>query len=160
MIDQRALQKQIRGILSHPEFFPDEFKSWLPRFLETNPNVSLSASQLPSLEATHYVANTVSDPPFGGTWGNYGSGYEAAGYFKDFLGVVHLVGVVAGGVSGTTIYVLPAGYRPAAKLMMLVVSGGPDAIGRVDIWPTGEVVHVSGAVSYFQLDNITFRAFA
>jgi hypothetical protein len=49
---------------------------------------------------------------FQNSWGNLGSGNATAAYFKDAIGIVHLKGIVTGGAAGTTMFALPAGYRP------------------------------------------------
>jgi hypothetical protein len=53
-------------------------------------------------------------PTLLGTWVNSGGSGETVGYFKDPIGFVHLKGIVGGGTSGTTLFSLPAGFRPGA----------------------------------------------
>jgi hypothetical protein len=53
------------------------------------------------------------EPAFGPGWKNAGGGFQVAGFYKAG-GIVHLRGVVDLGGSSTTIFTLPAGYRPAA----------------------------------------------
>ncbi len=96
-------------------------------------------------------------PAFLNRWHNYGSGYNTAGYFKDSMGMVHLKGLVAGGLGGTTIFVLPVGYRPAAEQLHVTCTNNNTA-GRLDIRPSGELVVVAGDSAWFSLDGVTFRA--
>lgn len=53
------------------------------------------------------------EPAFGASWMNAGSGFQAAGFYRDAEGVVHLRGSLALG-KVMTIFTLPIGYRPAA----------------------------------------------
>ncbi len=89
------------------------------------------------------------------SWANYGSGYSTAGYYKDAMGIVHLRGVVASGSS--TIFTLPAGYRPEFNGMFSTVTGLLN-LGRIDVMSNGNVVFVAGSNIYASLDGITFRA--
>jgi hypothetical protein len=110
-------------------------------------------------------------------WQSLGAPYGNAAYYRDDQGVVHLSGVVQssyfnpGDPSGTAnqnlcpghsnsspvIFVLPAGYRPAAEEDFAVDSN--NAYGRVDVTPAGYVSCVTGAGNkYVSLDGISFRA--
>jgi hypothetical protein len=158
--DARSRQKFIAGILADPTMFPDEFKSWIPRFLEDNPLMRISAVQLPSVEITKYVGGG-NQPAFQGTWVNYGSGNEDAGFYRDPFNRVFLCGLVKSGTAGTTIYTLPSSNRPKARESFAVITGTPgDTLGRVDVLGNGDVVHISGGTAYVQLSGINFRAFA
>ena len=79
--------------------------------------------------------------PLAAGWVNYGSGYNAATYIKSSDGLVSLQGLIRSGTatSGTTIATLPAGYRPSAYIICSTVTS-PDVAGRVDVWPTGQVI--------------------
>ncbi len=52
--------------------------------------------------------------PFASGWGNYGSGWQSAGYTYDGAGRVELTGLISGGTvaGGTVEFTLPSGYRP------------------------------------------------
>lgn len=103
----------------------------------------------------------VGQPAFGTNWSNYGGGTSAAGFYKDSSGVVHLKGTVKCSGATTTVFTLPAGYRPA-ELMRF---GGIDYSGSVWELYNG-VVDTSGVLSidptisktYWTLDCISFRA--
>lgn len=153
--DKRFVEKA----LGTPDLYPDEFKSFLARYLVGNPTVRFESFQLPAVEARNYVGDT-GRPAFSGAWANYNTAtHESAGYYKDPLGRVHLLGVVKSGVAGTAIFTLPSGYRPKLKEMFAVITGGPDAIGRIDVGSDGIVTHVSGSTGYVQISGISFRAY-
>jgi hypothetical protein len=87
------------------------------------------------------------------------------GFFRDKNGIVHLRGLVKGGlvdggplIENFPIAVLPDGYRPQYREMYIVCTGGPDTAGRCDIDTDGRIVPVSGRNGWFSLDGITFRA--
>jgi hypothetical protein len=92
-------------------------------------------------------------------WVNYGDGYNPAGYFKDSLGIVHLKGLVRGGGVGfeRTIFILPAGYRPAARELRVICTN-PNVGARADISTDGRVIPCTGNAGWISLDGITFRA--
>lgn len=95
-------------------------------------------------------------PTLLGTWVNYGGGFNDAGYYKDPLGIIHLRGLVKSGTVPSSIFTLPAGYRPTAEEIFSVVAN--DAFGRVDVDASGNVVCKVGNNAFISLDGITFRA--
>ena len=91
------------------------------------------------------------------SWVNFdATTFNAAGYYKDGFGIVHLRGLVKTGTVGLAIFALPAGYRPVKTELLPVVSNG--ALGRVDVESGGNVVLNFGSNVYTSLDGITFRA--
>lgn len=100
-----------------------------------------------------HVIGAAGEPAFQNGWVNNG-GYGPAAFWRDSAGIVRLRGLV---VSGTlaTIFTLPAGYRPAYRLLIGNHAGGAE--GRLDILTSGDVFAIAGS-GYFQLDNISFRA--
>lgn len=154
---QRAMAQQVHDLLKDPSLFPDEFKTWLPRWLYNNVNFSVVAGQLPRVENAHLVG-TSGEIAFAGAWVNFGGTNEAANYYKDSLGRVHLGGIVKTGAIGTTIFTLPSGYRPQYNMIYAVASNG--AFGICTVNPDGTVVASSGNNTYFSLSGITFRQFA
>ena len=93
-------------------------------------------------------------------WGNYGTVYDDASYRKE-LGRVYLRGLVTrtDGVPPATspIGTLPAGYRPATRLIF--PSNGGARSARVDVAPNGQVIWVQGDApekDYTSLDAISF----
>lgn len=157
MAADRDKAKKVAFILGDPDLYPDEFKAWLPRAIEQNPNLRLSSLQLPQVETVRYVG-TSGQPAFQGTWVNYAAGYEEAGYWKDPWGVVHLCGTVKNGTINTPIFTLPGGYRPKAR-EMFVNQAGADTGFRLDVSAAGDVIPVNGTNGYVSLSGITFRAF-
>lgn len=93
-------------------------------------------------------------------WVNTGGGFETAGYLKDPLGFVHLKGVLQGGSSGTTMFVLPVGYRPGATT--LNSNGNPSFFaGQVRVDSNGNVQGLysgSSTTSIQGLSGINFLA--
>ena len=82
------------------------------------------------------------------SWVNYGSIYQTAGYFKDSEGVVHIRGVIKSGTTtaGTTVFVLPVGYRPSAYEIYPVDGNGTFVSMLID---------TSGNVSWNSTANAT-----
>ena len=96
-------------------------------------------------------------------WVNFGKGYNNAGFFKDSLGIVHLRGLVKGGAVNyqKPMFTLPAGYRPPSRELLGVshTGGGGDAVlGRIDIFPNGDVAMYEGNNGWVSLDGVTFRS--
>lgn len=91
------------------------------------------------------------------SWAYIGAPYNPPGYFIDVHGIVRLRGVVAGGVASGTlpIFVLPAGYCPANQ--ELFVCNSNDAIGRVGVTNTGQVLLQVGSGAFVSLDGMTFK---
>ena len=94
-------------------------------------------------------------PKFENGWVNYSSTYNAAGYFKDSLGIVHLRGLVKSGRD--VIFTLPEGYIPTKRELQAVQTNN-NTIGRVDILTNGQVLVVKGDPGWVSLDGITFMA--
>jgi len=93
-------------------------------------------------------------------WNNYNNGYQTAGYRKTTSGVVQLKGLInyTGTLTaGTTIGILPPAFRPAHPMLFLS-STYPNTSGRVDVYPDGYVIFVSGSANWISLDNIHFVA--
>lgn len=86
----------------------------------------------------------VGEPAFSGTWANFDGGYQTLRYRKAG-DIVRVEGLVKNGVLGTTVFVLPVGYRPIARHVFPVVIS--DALGRVDAQADGTVNHVVGGAA-------------
>lgn len=93
-------------------------------------------------------------------WKNYSGTYNPAGYFKDSLGIVHLRGLVKGGLVPREIFVLPVGYRPQHRELRVVCTYNNKA-GRVDILKhnDGRVWALAVDNKWVSLDGISFRAY-
>lgn len=98
----------------------------------------------------------VGQPAFGTNWQNIGGAYQSAGYRIDTNGRVYLRGTVkrtAGAV--TTIFTLPAGYRPSNGMIWAVP--GDNAFARIDVDSGGNVILQAGtAAAFLALDGISF----
>jgi hypothetical protein len=93
-------------------------------------------------------------------WANYGSPYDTAAYHLED-GRVHLRGLVTrtDGLppASSPIGTLPAGYRPAKRIIFGANGGGQGA--RVDVAPNGQVIWISGTAKekdFTSLDMISF----
>lgn len=89
----------------------------------------------------------------------YGNGYANAGFYKDKMGRVHLRGTVnnVNNPTGLVIFNLPVGYRPTSGRLINTVNAN-GATGRVDIMPNGDLMVMTGAAGWVNLDGISFRA--
>ncbi len=119
-------------------------------------------------EAWHMVG-APGEPAFQNGWGNLGTpGNEAAGFFKDHEGIVHLKGTLKPG--GTSlIFQLPQGFRPASGKLIRVAatcSGGPctDGTFPLTIYGPNLIPGFDGGVvgftggTFVGLEGVTFRA--
>ena len=108
--------------------------------------------QLESATTPNWVAVTHEN-----SWADL-AGYQGAEYSKDADGFVHIRGVVDSGTvgSGTGIFTLPLGFRPALKEIFAVDS--VSAHGRVDVDIDGTVDVIVGTNTYVSLSGITFAA--
>jgi hypothetical protein len=108
-------------------------------------------------EDFHIVGDT-GEPPFENSWTNFGAGRTTAGFYIDTTNVVHLKGSITGGASGTTAFTLPAGYRPAATLLLSVTSGsGVIVTATLQSDGTLHPFCSGGCVGSIGLDSISFR---
>ena len=109
---------------------------------------------LPALEAVTY-------PGLLNTFINYGAGLPNCGYYKDQFGIVYLMGMIAPGISGQSVFILPAGYRPLGIRGFSIFHGGGDPTldAWVQIQANGNVnCGWAGAVPQMALDGVMFRA--
>lgn len=95
------------------------------------------------------------------SWGSYANGYAVPGYRK-VGSQVFLRGACKSGVnsSGTVIFTLPAGYRPANNLFLLAsqFNGVSELRCNLNLGSTsGDVViYFSGTTDFLSFDNISF----
>jgi hypothetical protein len=97
----------------------------------------------------------------------FGNSFQAVRFWKDRGGVVHLEGTAEQTFSGPgmrarAIFLLPAGYRPAARLRFAVRGFDPTnadrgALTNVDIDAEGRVAARPGDGGVVPLDGISFR---
>lgn len=123
------------------------------------PLMNPSSSSIPTQQA--WIAPTLING-----WGNWpdfspNDGFGSAGYWRDSFGVVQLRGVVRAGSLNSAIFVLPTGFRPPNRLMLIAMSGSSGTVympARIDIYPSGNVIQHSGSNYFLSLDGINFRA--
>jgi hypothetical protein len=89
-------------------------------------------------------------------WVRYDTSWPEAGYYKDSLGVVRLRGLVKSGTIPSTIFTLPAGYRPGFRTMLTTETNGGGA--RIDVEPDGRVIIQGGTNGWVTLPPVSFRA--
>jgi hypothetical protein len=105
------------------------------------------------LDKWHNVGDP-GEPSFNSPWVNYGGGEQPAGFRKYPDGRVRLRGIVKSGTSATTLWTLPAGYRPPLTLRFAVVAN--DAYGTVVVTAGGAVNISAGNTTYFDLSGVEF----
>lgn len=154
--DSAALGALAAKVLARPELYPDEFKAWLPRFINQSVNLSLSISQLPAVEAMR-VVGAQGQPAFQNGWVNFGGVDAVCSFYKDPWGIVHVKGTIKSGTASSIVFTLPAGYRPQHTEFFAIVANG--AFGYCTVTPAGDVT-VVGSTTYTTISGITFRAYA
>jgi hypothetical protein len=134
--------------------------------LATVPSANV-ANGLAPLEATHLVG-APNEPSFENGSSNYavpGALLNPVGFYKDHDGIVHLQGIAQVGkaASITSVFTLPAGFRPAAGHLIILeqVQEAAAVIGGSNTFLEG--FDLSGKVAGTQekltvLDGITFKA--
>lgn len=98
-------------------------------------------------------------PAMSNSWVNFGAPYATVGYILDAAGFVHLRGLIKSGTTNTTVFTLPAGYRPEAEAQFVgLCNGTTAAVGGIDVTSAG-VVSVTNYSSQIDLGQVTFKAF-
>lgn len=98
-------------------------------------------------------------PTLQNSWVQYDTIFGTAQYYKDSTGVVHLRGLLKNGTvtAGTSLFTLPAGYRPVMQMLYEVTSN--DARARLDVKTDGTVTTGPGVSNlWVSLANMSFRA--
>jgi hypothetical protein len=101
-----------------------------------------------------HVVGAAGEPAFQNGWGNQ-AGYDAVAFRKDPFGRVWIRGAVSGGATGTTIFTLPAGYRPVAADYHVTL-GDSGAAGNYIYISTAGLVQGTRAGGTLYLPTITF----
>jgi hypothetical protein len=103
-------------------------------------------------------ARTFTSPTFLNSWTNLGTTFEAAGYYIDHFGVVHLQGNITGS-NTSPIFNLPAGFRPSEQHIFFTIAQG-EAVARIDVLANGDVQKPipSPGSGYLALNGVSFRA--
>lgn len=141
--------------------------------IEDNATADLTASEIKTLYESNADTNRFSDthqslldsigetvtwttPTLLNAWVEYGTSWGVAGYYKDSSGTVHLRGLVKSGALGTDVFVLPVGYRPIGR--KIIMNSSNNAVGRLDILATGNVrPQTYGSNVWFSL-SCSFKA--
>jgi len=107
-----------------------------------------------------HIVGGMGEPAFQNSWVFFGAPYSQAGYYKDPIGVVHLVGVIKSGTVGSPAFTLPPGYRPEVTPgPFAVFSGSANSIGRVDVGTDGTVTpQLPSSNASVSLEGISFQA--
>src|SRR4051794_6336999 len=119
---------------------------------------SASSFATSTIEAAHVVGAT-GEPAYENGWTTpVASVDEALSFYEDPWGVVHVQGNTShSGLSGSAVFTLPAGYRPAKDLYFAVFgAGGTSAF--IGVLSDGTVAPFGPAQTFFGLTNISFRA--
>lgn len=108
------------------------------------------------LEDPHVVGDS-GEPAFQNSWVNYDTAtFQGARFWKDAFDIVHLEGLVKNGTGPpSTIFTLPAGYRPANGILFSTLSNS--AVGRIDVAATGNVTFQLGSNVWISLNGLSFR---
>lgn len=96
---------------------------------------------------------------YAGAWSNSSGTYVRAQYTKnDATGEIILRGEAGGGVAGTTIFVLPAGYRPLKAVSFIAAGNSANNFASITIDTSGNVTHTSPG--YTTSLDLSFSFFA
>lgn len=112
-------------------------------FANQQQTVDASAAGL-TVGVNHYMgtSNRVysqwTAPTLTNGFSNTGGVYENAGYRRSFDNRVHLRGMVQASADGVAL-TLPVGLRPASRKVFLIAGSTGTAVGKVELYPTGEV---------------------
>lgn len=109
------------------------------------------------------VIGAAGQPAFQGAWVNFGGAYYTAAFRKLASGLVVLRGTIKSGAgAGAVIFTLPAGYRPAATILLGAIekpAGAATTDSELDIAANGDVTWFgSNAPTLVGLDGLTFMA--
>lgn len=95
------------------------------------------------------------DPTLLGTWVAE-PGLQVPQYRREAFDLVRLRGAVQSGTVGTSIFTLPAGYRPPADIRFSIVNGSTTSPGYITVTSTGSVIFDTSSNSIVALDGICF----
>ena len=133
-----------------------------PADLAGEPTIAVAAA--PAALSQCAVAGQFCSGGVGWVWRSFGNGLQPVGFWKDRGGVVHLQGTAEQTSSGPgrraeAIFVLPEGYRPAARRSFTVrgFAGATGVLMNIDIDADGRVRAVPGDGGAVPLDGISFR---
>lgn len=109
---------------------------------------------------TYGVPITVSS--FENSWVDYDSVNFPTKYSRNEAGIVTITGAVKDGTTttATTIFNIPAGYRPSTGVYFAVANNNVGAwqYGTILVTPAGDVQIISGAATLLSFTGISFKA--
>lgn len=94
-------------------------------------------------------------PSLSSGWSNFGAPYAGIRYRRGASRLVTIEGLINGGSNGT-LFVLPAGYRPAGTLIFIVMRDSGTA--RIDVAADGTVSVAGSIASWLSLSGVAFYA--
>lgn len=108
----------------------------------------------PTLETWHAVS-------FQNGWSNFGSPYNNCQYRLNALGQVEMRGLMQGGTitTGTTVFTLPAAYRPSGQKLFKMQDGNPNQPNAFLLVQTNGACTIGGitaGTAGFSLEQVTF----
>jgi len=95
-------------------------------------------------------------PTLSGAWVAFGGSEQAPAYSRTASGMVLLRGVAKSGTVPSTLFTLPAGFRPLGNRRFPVVAN--NLFGYISIIATGVVTIEAGSNVYVDLAAVSFRA--
>lgn len=135
-----------------------------------NSYIPVNLNYLPNRSGSKHETGWLT-PALQAGWGQYSNPstptavFSEVRYKKAADGVVEVKGMISGGTvtAGTTLFTLPAGYRPDSQLLFRAANAGSGANNsRVDVMPDGKVIlrqsPGTSASTWLSLDGITFVA--
>lgn len=146
------------------KFIRDLFQNQPPDFLPNlnaenvtaHTNLTIRDKVTLTKEPSWRLVGGTGQPAFENSWTNYGSGWVAAGFWRDPLGWVHLRGLIKSGTINTAAFTLPPGFRPATGAETFAVNSN-GAFGTVQVGTDGVVTPTVGNNTYVSLAGIHFR---
>ena len=126
------------------------------RGINTSAWYSIQALFYPSSFTTGWIS--LFSPPMTpvSTWSEFSPTFSKPEYRKSSDGIVKVKGMIKGGSNGTTVAILPPGYRPAKTLVIASVAWGAPA--RIDVATDGRIIVTNGNSGWTSLDSVTFMA--
>lgn len=116
----------------------------LPSAMQSSPDLgsSSTATAIANTIGSTTTANPYTAVTYTNSYVDFGSGLQASGYYKDACGIVHVVVNAKSGTAASSIFTLPAGYRPVAH--NLVCADVDSALGYVKFASDGTVTPLAG----------------
>src|SRR5262249_8787886 len=114
----------------------------------------------PGAAEPYHEAGAAAERGFEGNWHNYGPAQASVAFAKDPWGFVHLKGQFAGSPAmGSTMFTLPAGYRPA-KGTLIPLANISAGLNYLQVTADGRVVAscAGGTCIEAGIDGLSFPA--